>query len=233
MHPGFAPALVARSNDGFLPILVVASILFAIISLVSQKKRRARQHDQARQLAVTHNLVHDIRMPVAPDERFKLLPRGSRTNVLRAGDRPETLYGFLLEYRSGKTTIARIVAVGNIGDSVAHLSFRRSNLLSSLDPNDIEIGDVAFDDRWSIKCDDTGFVQWLLASTNLRHWLGQFDDNVSAPEFEAHGRHVVVSVPGHDLARIPEMLGWARTFSELIQPRPLPPPTPMSETPRF
>lgn len=225
-------ALLARSSAS-TPVLLVVGIVVVIASRAAQQKRRARQQEQARQLAVTHNLIHDERTPEPPDERFKLLPRGTRTNMLRAGDRPETLYGFLLEYRQGDTSIERIVALGDIADAVPHLSFRRSNLLSRFDGNDIEIGDIAFDDRWSIKCDDPNFVHWLLASTNLHRWLGQFQDDAMAPEFEAHGREVVVSVPGQDLARIPEVIEWARTFGQLIQPRPLAPPTTMPETPRL
>ncbi|MEO6124732.1 MAG: hypothetical protein ABIR32_13590 [Ilumatobacteraceae bacterium] len=224
-------AIVAKNSALAGPILVLVVVIF-IVSLVADRKTREKRHEQARQIAADQHLIHDLSPPTLPDVRLKLLPRGSYSDVLRAADRPETLFGSVLVYRSGKTTISRIVALCEITDSVPHLSFRRSNILSSLDPNDIEIGDVAFDDRWSIKCDDPGFIQWLLASTNVSRWLGQFEDNASAPSFEANGRHVVVSMPGRDLARVPGVIEWARTFAELIQPRPLPPPAVGAESPR-
>lgn len=224
-------AIMAKTSSVALPVLVLVVVVL-IVSFVAENKKRERRHEQARHIAAAQHLIHDLSPPTLPGVQFKLLPRGSYSDVLRAADRPETLFGSVLEYQSGKTTVSRIVAMCEIADVVPHLSFRRSNIFSSLDPNDIEIGDVAFDDRWSIKCDDPGFVQWLLASTNLSRWLGQFEDNALAPSFEANGRHVVVSVPGQDLDRVPGVIQWARTFAELIQPRPLPPPTFGAESPR-
>jgi len=193
-------------------LIAIGLVGFAVVTWL-ERRRRARHGELAGEVAVLGGLRHESdsssRLPV----EFELLPHVTDVfNVLRDRRRPDDEFGCNLQHAVGRDRFDAIAGVARLPAPVPDLQLRRQGVLGSGRREDMTFGDDEFDDRWIVSTDDPEFWRSALDST-LRAWLATLPGTVAGVELEICSGWALVTIPGTEIERIPEVLEHARTFA--------------------
>ena len=210
-----AAARLAEQGSVTSRVLTIGIVVVIVGGLaLGVQRSRAQRVREGDSLAQLHGLLPDATKDF-PTDQFDLVPANSKIfHMVRDGNRRHRV-GLLIMVGSGDSRSWR--TVGALRDEVPRprLVLRRQTLLDRLNRHDIDIGDKAFDERWVVICDDPALATATLTPA-LREWLMGFPDSHSAPQFEAAGDGVIAVVDYDKAERIPELLGVAERFAQLL-----------------
>jgi hypothetical protein len=193
-------------------LIAIGLVGFAVVTWL-ERRRRTRHAELAGEIAVLGGLRHESdsssRLPV----EFELLAHVRDVfNVLRDRQLPADRFGCNLQHRRGRDRFDAIVGVARLSAPVPDLQLRRQGVLGAGRRDEMTFGDDEFDDRWIVSTDDPEFWRSALDST-LRAWLTTLSSTVAGVELEICSGWALVTTPGTEIERIPEMLEHARTFA--------------------
>ena len=210
-----AISVLADDRSGSnVKVLLPIAVAFAILALIAEQRRKARRAAHNDGLAVSHGLFPDANSAGFPIGVFDRIPENSTvSNMLRHGARPQELVGFLITFPQSRATVTRTVGAHRSAARRPHLTLIQEVRAVRQDrKGEIEIGDVAFDERWVVKCESPAYAAAVLTPA-LRTWLMTLDADKVTPVLEARDGDVVAVIDGEHLDRIPELLDMAETLA--------------------